>query len=100
MRIAKNIHLSEGAVKALSIQAIENGTNFKNFVEAKLEGLARNSDSSEIAAREYAENCLREKAREFAESCLKGKVREYAETCLKLNASKYAESIKKGGDND
>ena len=31
----KNIDLSDEAVKALSIQAIENGTNFKNYVEAK-----------------------------------------------------------------
>lgn len=36
----KNIDLSDEAVKALSIQAIENGTNFKNYVEAKLEELA------------------------------------------------------------
>lgn len=38
----KNIDLSDEAVKALSIQAIENGTNFKNYVEAKLEELAKN----------------------------------------------------------
>jgi hypothetical protein len=38
----KNIDLSEAAVKALSIQAIENETNFKNYVEAKLEKLAKN----------------------------------------------------------
>jgi len=37
----KNIDLSDEAVKALSIQAIENGTNFKNYVEAKLEALAK-----------------------------------------------------------
>lgn len=37
----KNIDLSNEAVKALSIQAIENGTNFKNYVEAKLEELAK-----------------------------------------------------------
>ena len=37
----KNIDLSDEAVKALSIQAIENGTNFKNYVEAKLEELAK-----------------------------------------------------------
>lgn len=36
----KNIDLSDKAVKALSIQAIENGTNFKNYVEAKLEELS------------------------------------------------------------
>jgi len=88
MKIAKNINLSEGAVKALSILAIENGTNFKNFVEAKLEGLARSSDSREIAARDFAENCLRVKTREFAE------------TCLKLNAIIYAENYQKGGDNE
>ena len=38
----KNIDLSDDAVKALSIQAIENGTNFKNYVEAKLEELEKN----------------------------------------------------------
>jgi len=37
----KNIDLSDEAVKALSIQAIENGTNFKNYVEAKLEELSK-----------------------------------------------------------
>lgn len=37
----KNIDLSDEVVKALSIQAIENGTNFKNYVEAKLEELAK-----------------------------------------------------------
>jgi len=37
----KNIDLSDEAVKALSIQAIENGTNFKNYVEAELEKLAK-----------------------------------------------------------
>ena len=37
----KNIDLSNEAVKALSIQAIENGTNFKNYVEAKLEELSK-----------------------------------------------------------
>jgi hypothetical protein len=30
MKKPKNIHLTEGAIKALSIMAIENGTNFKN----------------------------------------------------------------------
>jgi len=37
----KNIDLSDNAVKALSIQAIENRTNFKNYVEAKLEEIAK-----------------------------------------------------------
>lgn len=37
----KNVDLSDEAVKALSIEAIENGTNFKNYVEAKLEELAK-----------------------------------------------------------
>lgn len=37
----KNIDLSNEAVKALSIQAIENGTNFKNYVEAILEKMAK-----------------------------------------------------------
>ena len=37
----KNIDLSDEAVKALSIQAIENGTNFKNYVEAKLKNLLK-----------------------------------------------------------
>ena len=47
MKKAKNIHLTEGAIKALSIQAIENGTNFKNYVESKLEALAQTSYSFE-----------------------------------------------------
>jgi len=37
----KNIDLSDEAVKVLSIEAIENGTNFKNYVEAKLEELSQ-----------------------------------------------------------
>ena len=36
----KNIDISDDAVKALSIQAIENGTNFKNYVENILEEIA------------------------------------------------------------
>ena len=47
MKRPKNIHLSEEAIKALSIQAIENGTNFKNYVESKLEALAQTSYSFE-----------------------------------------------------
>ena len=47
MKKAKNIHLTEWAIKALSIQAIENGTNFKNYVESKLEALAKTSNSFE-----------------------------------------------------
>jgi len=41
MKRAKNIHLSEEAIKALSIQAIEQGTNFKNYVERHLEALSQ-----------------------------------------------------------
>jgi hypothetical protein len=41
----KNIDLSDEAVKALSIQAIENGTNFKNYVEAKLEELSKEGEN-------------------------------------------------------
>jgi hypothetical protein len=37
----KNIDLSNEAVKALSIQAIEHGTNFKNYVESKLEKISK-----------------------------------------------------------
>lgn len=40
MKKQKIIHLSEGAIKALSIKAIEKGTNFKNYVENVLEVLA------------------------------------------------------------
>lgn len=40
MRKQKVIHLSEGAIKALSIQAINAGTNFKNYVEGILERTA------------------------------------------------------------
>jgi predicted DNA binding CopG/RHH family protein len=48
---AKNIHLSEQAIKAISIQAIKEGTNFKNYVEQKLENLAvqlANNSENEI----------------------------------------------------
>ena len=37
----KNIDISHEAVKFLSIQAIENGTNFKNHVESILEEMAK-----------------------------------------------------------
>jgi len=40
MKKAKNIHLKEGAIKALSIMEKENGTNFKNYVESLLEAWA------------------------------------------------------------
>lgn len=40
MKKAKNIHLTDATIKALSIQAIENGTNFKNYVESLLEAWA------------------------------------------------------------
>jgi hypothetical protein len=40
MKKPKNIHLTEGAIKTLSILAIENGTNFKNYVESLLEAWA------------------------------------------------------------
>ena len=43
MKKAKNIHLTEVAIKALSIMAIEQGTNFKNFVESHLEALSKTS---------------------------------------------------------
>lgn len=38
---AKNIHLSEGCIKFLSIKAIERGTNFKNYVEGLLEAISK-----------------------------------------------------------
>lgn len=41
MKKRKNIDLPIEVIKALSIQAIESGTNFKNYVEAKLEELAK-----------------------------------------------------------
>ena len=41
MKKAKNIHLTEEAIKALTIKAIEHGSNFKNYVESKLEALAQ-----------------------------------------------------------
>jgi hypothetical protein len=44
----KNIDLSYEAVKALSIQAIENGTNFKNYVEAVLEELAKTGEKKRL----------------------------------------------------
>jgi hypothetical protein len=40
MKKPKQINLSEGAIKALSIEAINKGTNFKNYVEDNLEQLA------------------------------------------------------------
>ena len=40
-KMRKNIDLSDETVKTLSIQAIENGTNFKNYVESKLEELTK-----------------------------------------------------------
>lgn len=40
MKKAKNIHLTEWAIKVLSIMAIEEGTNFKNYVESLLEAWA------------------------------------------------------------
>lgn len=39
-RKPKNIHLTDATIKTLSIQAIENGTNFKNYVESLLEAWA------------------------------------------------------------
>lgn len=47
--VRKNIDLSAEAVKILSIQAIENGTNFKNHVEAILEKLAEKIASQKKA---------------------------------------------------
>ena len=40
MKKPKQINLTEGAIKALSIDAINKGTNFKNYVEDTLEMLA------------------------------------------------------------
>ena len=37
----KNIDLTKETVKALTIKAVENETNFKNFVENHLEKLAK-----------------------------------------------------------
>lgn len=51
MKKPKNIHLSEGAIKALSIMAIEQGTNFKNFVEAHLEALSQTQSLPQAAKR-------------------------------------------------
>ena len=36
----KNIHLSEDCIKQLSKDAIDAGTDFKNYVQNHLEGLA------------------------------------------------------------
>lgn len=44
----KNIDISDDAVKALSIQAIENGTNFKNHVENILEEIAKDGWKKKI----------------------------------------------------
>ncbi len=40
MKKPKQINLTEGAIKSLSIEAINKGTNFKNYVEDTLEVLA------------------------------------------------------------
>lgn len=40
MKKPKQINLTEGAIEALSIQAIKKGTNFKNYVEGILERMA------------------------------------------------------------
>ena len=47
-RKPKNIHLTEATIKTLSIMAIENGTNFKNYVESLLEALAGEKKKEEI----------------------------------------------------
>ncbi len=41
MTRAKNIHLTDETIKYLSIKAIENGTNFKNYVEGLLEAVSQ-----------------------------------------------------------
>lgn len=48
---AKNIHLSEDCVKYLSIKAIENGTNFKNYVEGLLEAMSQTQSLPKAANR-------------------------------------------------
>lgn len=40
MKKPKQINLTEGAIQALSIEAIKKGTNFKNYVEVILEQMA------------------------------------------------------------
>lgn len=44
--IRKNIDLSPEAVKILSIQAVEKGSNFKNHVQSILEELAKKIDAA------------------------------------------------------
>ena len=39
----KNIHLSEQAIETLTIMAIKDGSNFKNFIEDTLENFARSA---------------------------------------------------------
>ena len=48
---AKNIHLSETCIKFLSIKAIENGTNFKNYVEGLLEAMAQTQSPPQAVKR-------------------------------------------------
>lgn len=48
---AKNIHLSEDCVKYLSIKAIENGTNFKNYVEGLLEAMSQTQSPPQAVKR-------------------------------------------------
>lgn len=53
---AKNIHLSEDCVKHLSIKAIENGTNFKNYVESLLESMSQTQSLPKAANRGEKKN--------------------------------------------
>jgi len=50
-RKPKNIHLTDGAIKFLSIKAIENGTNFKNYVEGLLEAMSQTQSLPKAANR-------------------------------------------------
>lgn len=45
---AKNIHLSEDCIKFFSIKAIENGSNFKNYVQDLLEEIAKTKSLPKI----------------------------------------------------
>ena len=56
MKKPKNIHLTEEAIKALSIMAIEEGTNFKNFVETHLEALSKTKLLPQAAKRGEKKN--------------------------------------------
>lgn len=48
---AKMIHLSEEAIRTISIEAVTNGSNFKNYVEQHLEDYAKKKPNTKRSGR-------------------------------------------------